>query len=152
MRAEVWPGGRSGADLVWGVRESFLRYVEAVGGAVEVITPATRTAEGPVRFPLVRETPELAEYSGGLSFHAHHGALRVSFCDPRLERPDADADAALLSVIDASAEPPARIVLATIDQTGGVALADGGLAIFDFHYPAETVLDPIAFADPPSHE
>ncbi|HWI30542.1 MAG TPA: HtaA domain-containing protein [Microbacterium sp.] len=148
MRTEEWVGQRLGTDLVWGVRETFLRYVEGVGGAVEVVSPAVRTPEGAVRFPLSRETSGQLEFSGGVAFRAHRGALHVSFSDPSLEPVHGAEGGALLTVTDTSTGSPARIVLATVDVAGNVALADEALALFDFQYPAGTALDPIAFADP----
>lgn len=134
------------ADLVWNVRDSFRRYVEGVGGTVEVIPPATLTPSGQIRFPVAQTTPEATQFTGGLTFTAHHGALNVSFRDPRLERAAHDPGATVLSVVDASRDDPSRIVLATIDATGAVALATEGVAVFDFHYAAGTALDPIEFA------
>lgn len=94
------------ADLHWGVRESFMRYLGMpfVGGTFDVSEGAQAKAEngddwnlaqthkGSFIFPastgqkLVREGLVSAQFDGKIHFHGHHGLLDLSIASPSIDK------------------------------------------------------------------
>ncbi|WP_168220023.1 MULTISPECIES: HtaA domain-containing protein [unclassified Salinibacterium] len=77
--------------LIWGVKESFVRYASGTGGDVRVSEGAT-SADGLVHFPLVDQSDfELAtargtiRFGGNVRFSGHSGALDLTLAEPWLE-------------------------------------------------------------------
>ncbi|GLI28589.1 hypothetical protein ARHIZOSPH14_28310 [Agromyces rhizosphaerae] len=118
--------------LVWGVKSSFVEYVEALG-EVEVIAPAARDGDGRFRFPAVGAG---GGYAGAVAFRAHHGAMDVVLRDPRLD------GRGLSMEVDDHGHPQSRMVIAHVDEERA-ALAASGAVIFDFRYPPGTELAPV---------
>ena len=135
---------QSQGDLLWGVRDSFVRYIE-VTGSIEASEPASREEGNIMRFPGVQHDERVLRFSGAVSFRAHHGMLSLTIKDPWIESTDRSDVAATLTVLDVSQCEPAgiRVILAEISHQGTVTLAPTGVALFDFHYPAGTELDPV---------
>lgn len=139
-------------DLVWGVKASFVRYVEATGGSVEVRPPASRDDDGRIRFPPAQRSATLLRFCGEATFRTHHGALSLILRDPWFEIRGTPDQAGWITVADVT-RPVAdgtRILLAEISPTGTTTLAEPGVALFDFHYPAGTELEPVIFDVPPA--
>jgi hypothetical protein len=163
------PGAAGGrAALTWPVRESFLGYVNRMGGRITIIGPARPGARG-FSFPhaLAASAPgpgeadglgagggpmrELA-FGGAVAFVAHGGALDVVIADPVLVFDDLGV---LLTVRD-SALPGSgtRAVIAEL-ASGSPTPADGetvalvprltsdGSALFGGVYPAGETMDPL---------
>ncbi|GAA0431074.1 HtaA domain-containing protein [Leifsonia naganoensis] len=133
------------SDLVWGIRASFLAYVEVVG-AIEVILPASRAAAGALRFPLAEVADNEFRYSGKVAFRAHHGALSLTIGDPWIRvRGNHDATMSLLH-LTASHPDGKRVVVAKVAPDGATELVEAGAALFDYQYPVGAELDPVRFA------
>jgi len=121
----------SGA-LIWGVKASFVAYVEALG-AVDVVGPATRLDDGSFRFPGDHDG---GGYRGSVAFRAHHGAMDIVLRDPRLE------SAGLSVEYDDHGRRQGRIVIAGVDGERTVLETDGAV-VFDFTYPIGSELAPV---------
>jgi hypothetical protein len=130
--------------LVWGVRASFVRYVEATG-SIDVIEPATRDAAGRLHFPASGADGSTLRFSGGATFLAHHGALTLTLRDPWIESSDEPGGLRVLSALDVSAFEPqgSRVVVAELGPSGSARLTETGVGLFGFHYPAGAALEPV---------
>lgn len=147
------------AVLIWGVKESFRRYVEATGGVIEASDGAERGADGAFRFAATPDSSlRLAATGGGgtgifrgeVRFEAHGGMLSVRLADPILE---VGPTGAVLSMIDRQAGD-LRVEIARLDLTAATtngedgialpaALTSGGSQVLGDHYPPTTALDPV---------
>jgi hypothetical protein len=146
--------------LSWGVKQSFRSYVEAAGGAIEVLDGADRTADGQFTFTAAPGAGlELDDdgkpvgrgaFLGEVRFEAHGGMLSVSLADPIVEITAAEA---VLTVADSGARTR-RVEVARLDLTamthgesGEIVIAatlsaEGSQWLGD-HYPMRTPLDPV---------
>lgn len=70
--------------LLWGIRESFVTYVAALG-TVTVRAPATERSASLWRFPLHENRGNTLRFSGRVDFLAHDGLLALTIEDPWLE-------------------------------------------------------------------
>jgi hypothetical protein len=152
--------------LVWGVKQSFRGYVDAMGGVTEAAGGATRTADGAFAFPPASDSDLARDASGALSgtgrfqgevrFDAHGGMLKVFLADPAVE---IGPDGAALTVADSPARDR-RIAIASLDLSAAAADADGALSLpakltidgyflLGDHYPPGTLVDPVLLAPAP---
>lgn len=91
----------SNAALVWGIKESFVKYVTMTGGLAEVSAPAA--AEGAAFvFPLadasefdVPTARGVLRFGGSVHFAGHFGALDLTLAEPWLE---SDEQGAVISL------------------------------------------------------
>jgi hypothetical protein len=135
------------AALIWGVRESFSRYVEGVGGTIDALEPATRDA-GAFRFPVAVGH----RFSGSVRFRAHSGTLAVEVTDPEI------VDDELVVGSGQHRVAIARLGPFVADGLGraraSAALTDDGAAFFGDVYDEGAELDPVvligAFSRPAS--
>jgi hypothetical protein len=121
--------------LVWAVKESLISYVERLDdGAVEVISPATRSEAG-FWFPTAEASadpvgdgaPTVLQFLGAVRLTGHWGMLDVELRDPRIEL---DCGHGTLFVRDrGSRDPEARLSLA--DLTVGGTTAENGSAVVE---------------------
>ncbi len=146
------------AALVWGVKESFRRYVEATG-SIALSGAAPRAADGAFIFAATA-TSELsigadgalrgrAAFSGEVFFKAHGGALSVRLVDPIIEI----GEKASLFTTAESAGRTRRAEFAQLNLAGAsfqageivlpAKLAWDGSDLLDNHYPATTPIDPL---------
>jgi hypothetical protein len=148
------------ATLVWGVKQSFCGYVEAMGGVIETGAGATRGADGGFVFAAAPDA-ELsldaegrpvgrAMFLGEVRFDAHGGMLKVFLADPAVEITETGA---VLTVAD-TAKRTRRMAIAQLDLNaispgeGGeivipCALTVDGCQILGDHYQARTPIDPV---------
>lgn len=149
-------------QLTWGLKESFRRYVEGAGGAIEAGEGAGRDAEGVFVFPGVEAPAEpalrvandgrlqgVARYRGEVRCQAHGGMLDVFLADPVL---DFGPDGATLSVAD-TPERDSRTHLANLDLAAArleagewlipARLSREGWRVIGDHYLPATPLDPV---------
>ena len=143
--------------LIWGVKESFRRYVEA-SGAVQLFGAATRAAEGGFVFAAADSDLSVgadgalrgrAAFSGEVLFKAHGGALNIRLTDPVIEI----GEKATLFVMAESGGHMrraefAQLVMnaATIGREEIIVPAKldwDGSDVRDNHYPATTPIDPV---------
>ncbi|MFI6062228.1 HtaA domain-containing protein [Streptomyces sp. NPDC051286] len=134
------PGAVEG-DLVWGVLDSFVTYVRAVGGHVTVAPPAVETADGCFRFPLLSVDDGQARFAGGVRFEAHAGALALDISEPWL------SSNGTLSVRGTHAmnSEGRRLPFAVVHPDNSAELTPEAIVAFDFRYPAGTALAPVDF-------
>ena len=130
-------------DLRWGVKRSFVRYVEVAGG-IEVLAPGWRDVEA-FRFPLVQRRADQIQFSGGVAFRAHRGLLSLTLQDPWIEFDEEGG--AILSVLyvanrDSDGE---RVIVADVSADGSTTLTASGVSLFDSEYAPGTELDPLTF-------
>lgn len=133
-----------GGDLVWGVHDSFVGYVRAVEGRIDVEAPAALTADGRFRFPLVGIADGVASFAGGVRFSAHGGALSLALEEIRIATAP-NSGLATLSVKGTAAtnSEGGRLTFAHLLPDGGAALSQDATVAFDFRYEAGTSLAPI---------
>lgn len=143
--------------LIWGVKESFRRYVVAAG-AIELFGAATRAESGEFTFAALASDLRVdagggvrgqAAFSGEVLFKAHGGALNVRLTDPVLEF----GDKALLFATAQSGGRTRRAEFAQLNLAGATFGADqvlmpaklawDGSEVLDDHYPATTPIDPV---------
>lgn len=155
------------AGLAWAVKDSLVSYVEALDdGAVEVLTPASRSAAG-FWFPLaetagsdVVPVGSALQFLGAVRLTGHWGALDVELRDPRVELdgrrgtllvrdrgsrdPGATVPFADLTVVE-PADVGARPVELAASLTGHGRLLLGG------QYRVGEPLSPLRITFPPRH-
>jgi hypothetical protein len=137
----------SDGDLVWGVLGSFVDYVRTMEGQVTLIAPATPTADGRFRFPLVSADGGAAKFGGGVRFVAHGGALTLEIDEPWVTAGEG-AQQQTLSVrgTRATNSEGARLTFADIHADNSATLTPAATVAFDFRYGTGTSLAPIEFA------
>lgn len=145
----------------WGVKRSFVNYVENLSGdgVVTVSAPAKRSGNL-FAFPQSSDAGWNAEagtgsvqYAGAVSFSAHAGALGFALANPKIVVLS-DARAQLVVTSGGAAVTVADLDLAkgTRTSAGGTVswsgvpatLTAAGVPIFQ-QYPAGTELDPVSF-------
>ena len=145
--------------FTWGVKQSFRGYVERMGGVIETLGGAERSADGGFAFaPAPDSSLTMNEdgapqgrgaFQGEVTFKAHGGMLSVFLADPILEFSDGSA---VLSVADSAARDR-RVDIAKLDLTAMSRGDDGfviptsltidGSFLLGDHYPPRTALDPV---------
>lgn len=145
--------------LVWGVKQSFRGYVDAMGGSTEAAGGATRTDDGAFAFPPAPGSALAFDASGALTgtgrfqgevkFDAHGGMLKVFLADPAVE---IGPDGAALTVADSPARDR-RVAIATLDLAAATdedgvrslpaKLTIDGYFLLGDHYPPGTLVDPV---------
>ena len=146
------------SKLTWGVKASFLNYVEAVGGSITLSDGATRTEEGAFVFTAVPggdltiaadgSATGAMRFQGTIAFDAHGGMLKSTLTELGLEASD---DGLVLTVL----EGPMNQGRCSVAKLGSVEVLsdnaitmrteitlDGMYQIAD-NYPPGTELDPI---------
>ena len=151
-------------ELEWGVKESFVSYVEGpiAHGAIEVTGGATREGDtftfAAAASALGGDLTGTASYGGAVRFTGHAGELDATFDAPRVEV--VDGSTGYLSV-EADGE---RLVMARLDLAAAARTQDAdtvtwagvpatltvdGTAVFAYQgsgfYEAGTVLAPVTF-------
>lgn len=146
--------------LLWNLKDSFRRYVAAMGGEIRTTNGAVE-APGVFAFPLGSSEGEELRFDGSVVFSAHAGALEVRIASPRIRF---EGDAATVSVDHGVGGTPGeqRVDLATIRDTdqkallagraAHTALATEGRVVFDFIYDGGTELAPILVSKAPAPE
>lgn len=153
-------GSRRPRELRWGVKTSFLAYLERMpDGAIDEIGAAV-LADGVVRFPAAEGDDAGASaplrFAGGIRCTGHAGMLDLAIADPWLEEGPGGRE---LSIADPYA-PGARVALATVADLiagtvagpagapptparrgTGLALTAAGADLFFGPYEAGTPLD-----------
>jgi hypothetical protein len=131
----------SGGALVWGVLESFVDYVRAVGGEVAVVAPASLDPEGRFVFPLSAEDGGAARYGGAVRFEAHGGALALDIVEPWLTAPPDR----VLSIAGSRAtnSEGERLDFAEVAPDGSTRLSSMATVAFDFRYRSGHPLAPV---------
>jgi hypothetical protein len=168
MTAAPIPGPAADGALTWPVRESFLGYVNRVGGRITIVRPARpaargfsfppaptvtgRGARGADGFDAGRGAIRELAFAGAVAFTAHGGTLAVVIADPVLVLDD---QGVLLTVRDSAAPGRGtRAVIAELgdgspapggDETVGLVprLTEDGSALFGGVYPAGETMDPL---------
>ena len=147
--------------LTWGVKTSFLAYVQAAEGSIVVADGAARTAEGAFTFPALPggdlaiapdgSATGAARFQGSVTLEAHGGMLRATLSDLAVE---AGKDGLVLTATQMPAGTTrcaiARLGPVEQDGSGGVTAAaaitlDGMYQIAE-NYPPGTALDPVRLA------
>jgi hypothetical protein len=146
------------SKLTWGVKASFLNYVEAVGGSITLSDGASRTEEGAFVFTAVPggdltiaadgSATGAMRFQGTIAFDAHGGMLKSTLTELGLEASD---DGLVLTVL----EGPMNQGRCSVAKLGSVEVLsdnaitmrteitlDGMYQIAD-NYPPGTELDPI---------
>ena len=143
------------ATLSWGVKQSFVGYVEAAGGTVDLAGGAERTPDGAFLFPGAAESTLArgpdgrltgeGRFEGQVSFKAHGGMLGVVLTDPWVEATEAGL---VLTVAESGGR---RVAFAKLDAGATTTEGDAavipaaitldGMFILGDHYPPGTVLD-----------
>lgn len=147
--------------LIWGVKESFRRYVEGSGGIIEVGSGAERTDDGAIAFAAGADHLTLGAdgklggrgaFVGEVRFEAHGGMLAVRLIDPAIEiGPEtatitaADTPARDYRVEVAQLDLPAAELNGAGELVVPVKLAIDGSHLLGGHYPPSTPLDPVRF-------
>lgn len=140
------PAGGVDGDLVWGVLGSFVDYVRAVEGSVSVIAPATPTADGRFRFPLMTAKGGVAKFDGGVRFVAHGGSLTLEIEELWVTTVVGEQGATLsVRGTRATNSEGARLAFADVRSDNSTALTAAAAVAFDFRYAIGTTLAPIEF-------
>lgn len=133
-------------ELAWGVRASFLAYIEALrDGSVSVADGAQRDADG---FRLPGRRLDAGEYAfeGSLHFFGYAGALDVTLRDLRVH---VDGDSGALTAAVAGLRIPLAAIAGPRSDAGGttvfseVTFTDDGAALLGGVYSAGTPSDPV---------
>ncbi len=145
--------------LIWGVKESFRRYVEGAGGVIEVAAGAERAPDGAIAFAADADHLTLGAdgklegrgaFLGEVRFEAHGGMLAVRLIDPSIE---IGPTGATITAADTPARDY-RVEVARLDLNAAelnaagelvvpAALAIDGSHLLGGHYPPSTPLDPV---------
>lgn len=147
--------------LTWGVKASFLAYVQAAEGSIVVADGAACTAEGAFTFPALPDGDlAIAEdgsatgatrFRGSVTLEAHGGMLRATLSDLAVE---AGKEGLVLTATQMPMGTTrcaiARLGPVQRDGSGGVTAAaaitlDGMYQIAE-NYPPGTALDPVRLA------
>ncbi|MCS5478136.1 HtaA domain-containing protein [Corynebacterium sp. YIM 101645] len=140
------------ADLSWGIKRSFLGYLESLPDClITTEGGADRDeASGAFRFQYARKTEldgggHRLEFNGDVRIRAHGGMLLVIFMNPWLSFTGSRVE---LSVVDLMHWPDTsrREILGISENTDGTEfplnLAESALETFNGVYPAGEPLDP----------
>ncbi|MDG1207102.1 MAG: HtaA domain-containing protein [Pseudomonadales bacterium] len=144
--------------LIWGVKASFRRYVEAAGGSSTLADGARSTEDGSFIFMAVPggdltiaadgSATGAMRFQGSVSFEAHGGMLKATLAELGIE---AGPDGLVLTVL----EYPQNEDRCAIAQLGPVEVGDGnvmtirseitfdGMYQIADNYPQGTELDPL---------
>ncbi|MFI7290693.1 HtaA domain-containing protein [Streptomyces anulatus] len=156
----------------WGFKESWVRYVTASGGSVNVAGGATKGAAGLVGYPVKHGSVDPAKRSADVRFGGSvtyavpsHGITAITLANPRVLIKDGrgtlHADVTTDLIAGEAPVTTPGVPLATLTATAGAlngsaldwrgittALTAEGAEIFAFQgrpmYPAGTALDPLA--------
>lgn len=143
--------------LVWGVKESFRGYVQAVGGTMAAADGATLSETGEFEFQAAADSTlalgadgvltGVGRFSGMAQFEAHGGMLSVHLGDPVVE---IGPEGGSLTLDDPRT---GRVEIAKLNLAGGTdeggwwviptALAMHGSYALGGHYAAMTPIDPV---------
>jgi len=141
-------------DLLWAVKESFLRYLGTMPGS-QIGLGGVEYAGGEFRFPGTHEGGLLV-FTGAVRFTGHGGLLEVLLAEPVIEFAGSDGTLSVIDVDSPPADPPARITLAHLERQPGdgplvftSALADGGVDLFNGVYPPGEPLAPLRIVRDP---
>jgi hypothetical protein len=113
-----------------------------------MIAPATETADGRFRFPLLTVDGNAAKFSGGVRFVAHGGALTLVIEEPWVTATPALPPDRTLSVrgTQATSSAGGRLAFAGVNPDNSTTLTADAAVAFDFRYPTGTPLAPVVFA------
>ncbi|MFG2042991.1 HtaA domain-containing protein [Dactylosporangium sp. NPDC048998] len=134
-------------NLTWPIRQSFLRYIDTVGGTTEISEELSRGDDAFV-FPGTSSGPTRWEFRGSARFEAHGGMLSVTIGDPIV---DLDNEPATLTVATATGPDAPRATIAHligIEAQGSALRAnarltvEGSRLLGDVYNPGD-LLDPI---------
>lgn len=141
------------ASLSWGIKRSFLDYLESLPDCVIATNDGAyrEDSSGVFVFPYVGRTElrgghHRLEFNGDVRIRAHGGMLLVIFMNPWLTFTDGGVE---LSVVDLMHWPDTsrREVLGVSDLVQGtefpLTLAESALETFNNVYPAGVPLDPV---------
>lgn len=146
-------------ELRWAVKASFLDYVRANGGSIDLEGGASE-ADGEFVFPRGVDGLQIdgdrprgsAKFVGGVRFTAHGGMLDVVIAEPRIEfrerdarliANDVDGDEIEYAILEVGGPLERDDVLEWVAVTTRLS-SDGADAFFGV-YPAWIELDPVSF-------
>lgn len=148
----------SSPGLTWGIKASFVAYVEGADGSVTLTPPATRAG---ALFSFAAAGAPL-HFAGAVSFRAHGGMLEVAISHPGVQVAETNV---MLTVRDPD-YPDAedrRLELARLEITPAELAASAGKTVsvaasltylgarlLGGVYTTSTPLDPVSFAVPAS--
>ncbi|MCW2494487.1 HtaA domain-containing protein [Jatrophihabitans sp.] len=143
-------------ELLWAVKESFLRYLGNMPGSqIGLGGGAEYTESREFRFTGTDQGERFA-FTGAVRFTGHGGMLEVLLVEPVIEL---SGDTGALTVIDVDnppTDPPARVTLAHLERQAAddglvfaTQLADAGVALFNGVYPPGEPLAPLRIVTAP---
>lgn len=145
----------SGASISWGVKESFVSYVN---GPIAKGSADISWGSGSGSFN-ADENPGRVNYGGAATFTGHGGVLNLTLSNPSIQV--TGAGSATLSVVaNGSRVTIATLSLPAASVSGGAiswrnaaaTLTSAGASLFSYNgnafYPAGTALDPVSFSWP----
>lgn len=77
---------RADIGLAWGIKDSFLDYLDRIGDAqIELRDGAATTSTGQFFFRFDSRDDHTLRFRGTVALHAHFGALELRLSDPQIE-------------------------------------------------------------------
>jgi hypothetical protein len=141
-------GTESGtAELAWGLRQSFVEYVEGLPDGVVQATGGAVREQGLFVFPGRRESTSGWAFDGTLHFSGHAGVLDVTFTAIRIDAGGLSAEVAgeRISIARLAGRteltgPEGGLPATRFDA---VTLTDDGAAVLGGVYQADAAADPV---------
>ncbi|WP_191905706.1 HtaA domain-containing protein [Microbacterium caowuchunii] len=152
----------SGASIQWGVKQSFVAYVE---GPIASGTKSINWGSGSGAYSTDTNRGRVS-YGGSAYFEGHGGLLQVSLSNPRIQINSATSATLILNVnatkpdgtpaVNANGVAFASLSLPTANRTAdriswsgaSATLTSAGAAAFAGFYDAGAALDPVSFSFP----
>jgi hypothetical protein len=136
--------GEDRVDLEWGLRQSFIAYVEQLPDGAVTVTDGAAREGGVFRLPGRRLSSDEYAFDGALHFYGHAGVLDVTLAEIRIEAGKVWTHIAGVPIPIAVLGDPG----ATDDTDGGVSaqfdavvLTDDGAALLGGVYSAGASAD-----------
>jgi hypothetical protein len=138
--------GGGTVELAWGLRQSFVAYVEGLPDGLVRATGGAVRADDVFVFPGRRESANAWAFDGALHFRGHAGVLDVTFAAIRIDAGGLSAEVAGERIPIARLADRAELARpggAPSTRFGAVTLTDDGAAVLGGVYQTDTPADPV---------
>lgn len=139
--------GIDSIELAWGIRKSFVNYVDRLPDGVVLATGGAVREADAFRLPGRRLSSQSWAFDGVLHFFGHSGVLNVTLEAIRIDGDELSAEVAGVRIPMALLAEPIELIDSEGDaeafRFNVVVLTDDGAAVLGGVYPANAPADPV---------